>query len=431
MKFSIATLGCKVNTYETNVMIELLKNKGYQEVKFNDIADIYIINTCTVTNTADNKSLKVVRQAIKRNKDAIIVVVGCLVQNDKETVENIEGVDIILGNRNKSEVVNYIDEYIRDKKRLVEVKDLNDMPFENMYLNDFNKTRAFVKIQDGCNNFCTYCIIPYTRGNVCSKLPSDVINEVQSLIETGHQEIVLTGIHTGNYGANLQDYDFAALLNDLVKIAGLKRLRISSIEITEINNRILDVIKNNKILVDHMHIPLQSGTNRILKLMNRKYDTDYFIDKVNTLRSIRPDMSITTDVIVGFPDENEEDFKETIETINKINFSKLHVFPYSKRNGTVAAKIPNQVSENIKRKRVKTLLELSKSLEINYMKKFIGKEFIFIPEVKKDGYLIGHTGNYLSVKAKSNMELKHQDIKCKIESVNYPYVSATIIDIEG
>lgn len=430
MTFAIATLGCKVNTYESNAMSELLKNKGYKEVDFNEVADIYIINTCTVTNTADNKSKKIIRQAINRNKDAIIIAVGCLVQNEKDIVNKIDGIDIVIGNKNKIKIVDYIEEYINNNRPIVEIKNPTN-EFENMKITNFNKTRAFIKIQDGCNNYCSYCIIPYARGNVCSKKPSLVLKEAKELVANGHQEIVLTGIHTGHYGSDLDNYDLSSLLEELLKINDLKRIRISSIEITEITERLMNLIKNNPILVDHMHIPLQSGSNKILKLMNRKYDIDYFINKINELRLIRPNISITTDVIVGFPNETEEDFKETIDNVRKIKFSKIHVFPYSKREGTVAARMENQVSNEIKKERVSRLIEVSKELEIEYMNRFINHEVVFIPEVYKDGYLIGHTGNYLSVKMKSDKKLLNQEVKGKIESVNYPYVMASMIDIEA
>lgn len=425
MTFNIYTLGCKVNTYESNVMRDLLINAGYQEVTTDEIADISIINTCTVTNTADNKSLKTIRHAIKKNNNAIIIVVGCLTQTNKEKI-NIPGVDIILGNKDKSKIVEYIKEYLNDKKSITNIQDINNTNFETMTLNNFNKTRAFVKIQDGCNNYCSYCIIPYARGNVRSKNKDDVINEVTSLVNNGHQEIVLTGIHTGNYGAEFDNYNFADLLADLIKIPNLKRLRISSIEITELNNRVLEILKNSPILVDHLHVPLQSGCNKILEAMNRKYDTNYFIDKVKEIRSIRPDISLTTDVIVGFPGETETDFNETIKTIKTINFSKLHVFPYSKRTGTVAANMPNQIPEEIKKTRVQALLKLSKELENSYMHKFINKKVSFIPEVYKNGYLIGHTENYLLIKAKEDKKLLHNIIDVTIEEISYPYCLSRI-----
>ena len=428
MKFQIYTLGCKVNTYESNVMRDALLNKGYFEVDLKEKADITIINTCTVTNTADSKSMKVIRQAIRRNENAIIVVCGCLVQNKKEEVSKIDGVDIVIGNINKSKIVDYIEKYIEEKKQEVDVRNIMDTNFEPMMLNNFNKTRAFVKIQDGCNNFCSYCIIPYTRGNVRSKDRQSVLKEIQLLVDEGHKEVVLTGIHTGNYGAEFADYKFADLLKDIVKIDKLERLRISSIEITEINDDVMEVIKENNILVDHMHIPLQSGSDAVLKRMNRKYDKEYFINKIKKLRKIRPNISITTDVIVGFPGETKEEFEETIETIKKIEFTKLHVFPYSKREGTKAAIMDGQVDENIKKKRVKILLQLSKELEYNYMEKFIGKKVIFIPEIAKDDYIIGHTGNFLNVKYHGNKNDLNKDIEVKINNIEYPYCIGSTID---
>ena len=428
MKFQIYTLGCKVNTYESNVMRDALLNKGYFEVGLKEKADITIINTCTVTNAADSKSMKLIRQAIRRNENAIIVVCGCLVQNKKEEVSKIDGVDIVIGNINKSKIVDYIEKYIEEKKQEVDVRNIMNTNFEPMLLNNFNKTRAFVKIQDGCNNFCSYCIIPYTRGNVRSKDKQSVLKEIQLLVDEGHKEVVLTGIHTGNYGAEFADYKFADLLKDIVKIDKLERLRISSIEITEINDDVMEVIKENNILVDHMHIPLQSGSDAVLKRMNRKYDKEYFINKIKKLRKIRPNISITTDVIVGFPGETEEEFEETIETIKKIKFTKLHVFPYSKREGTKAAIMDGQVDENIKKKRVKILLQLSKELEYNYMEKFIGEKVIFIPEMVKEEYIIGHTGNFLNVKYRGNKNDLNKDIEVKINNIEYPYCIGSTID---
>ena len=428
MRFNIYTLGCKVNTYESNVMSDLLKNKGYIEVSTNDKADISIINTCTVTNTADNKSFKTIRHAIKQNEDAIVVVVGCMSQNKKDEVLKVDGVDIVLGNIGKSKVVEYIDEFIKTKEKKIDIYDMMDTTFEPMILNNFNKTRAFIKIQDGCNNYCAFCIIPYVRGNVRSKDKDLVLKEAKHLIEQGHKEIVLTGIHTGHYGSELKDYKFDNLLEDLCQIEGLERLRISSIEITELDDNFLNVLKNNKILVDHMHIPLQSGSNGVLSRMNRKYDKQYFIDKINKIKSIRPNISITTDVIVGFPGETEEEFNETIDTIKKIEFTKLHVFPYSRRKGTVADLMDNQIDENTKHKRVKILMNLSEELEKKYMNKFVNKEVIFIPEIRKDDYLIGHTGNYLQVKIKSNEDLIGKDVKVLLKEVNYPYIIGEKID---
>lgn len=416
MKFYIYNLGCKVNSYESNVMKDNLINNGFIYSDVED-ADIVIINSCTVTNVADNKTMKLIRH-VKNNYNVILVVVGCFIQAKKDDLHNISG-DILIGNRNKSIISNYIKQFLSNHERIVDVTDISNVDFETMKLNNYDHTRAFIKIQDGCNNFCSYCIIPFSRGGVRSKSPDDIMDEACTLISNGHSEIVLTGIHTGNYGAEFEDYDFASLLSDMVKINGLERLRISSIEITEINERVMEVIKNNDILVDHMHIPLQSGSDSILKSMNRKYDIDFFIDKISSLRKIRPNISITTDVIVGFPGETDELFFETVNNIKKIGFTKLHVFPYSRRKGTVADSMDNQVDDCVKKKRVRILIDLSKQLEISYMSKFIGKKVSFIPEVIKDGYLIGHSGNYLLLKCKGEMNHMCHDVV--ISEIDYPY----------
>jgi len=421
MKFYIYTLGCKVNTYESNVIRDLLLNNNYEEITDKDMcADICIINTCTVTNTAHNKSLKVIRQAISKNPDAIIIVIGCDSQVNVDVIKQINGVSIVLGNKNKSKILDYINEYKKTKKQIVDIYDLSNQEFECMKLNNFNKTRAFVKIQDGCENFCSYCIIPYTRGNVRSKDIKDVLEEIKTLVNDNHREIVLTGIHTGHYGSD-KNYNFAYLLKEVVKIEGLERLRISSIEINEITDEVLEVIKSSDIIVDHIHIPIQSGCDKTLKEMNRKYDTKFFIEKINKIREIRPDISITTDLIVGFPNETEEDFNQTLETVQEIRFSKIHVFPFSLRKGTKAEKMLNHISEQIKKERVKKMMEISKQLEIEYMNKFLNKEVTFIPEVYKDGYLIGHTGNYLLIKYKGSIENLNKTLKVKIVENIYPY----------
>lgn len=419
MKYKIITLGCKVNEYESEVMENLLENHGYIK---SDNPDVCIVNTCTVTNTADSKSRKMIRSLRRKYPNAILVVAGCMIQNKKDKLD-IDA-DIIIGNKHKTEIVNYIEDF-RDEKIYV-VEDMDDADFEDMSLNNFDLTRAYIKIEDGCDNYCSYCIIPYVRGHVRSKKHEKVLEEAKSLIRNGHKEIVLTGIHTGHYHDG--NYSFADLLKDLVKLDGLKRLRISSIEITEINDEVLDVIKNNDVLVNHMHIPLQSGSDEILKQMNRKYDKKYFINKIQKLKKIKPDMNVTTDVIVGFPGETNEQFEECIETIKKIGFTKLHVFPYSDREGTKASYMPNKIDGIIKKSRVKKLLELSKSLEMEYMSKHIGKEIVFIPEVYENGYLIGHTSNYLLIKAKGDKSFLTKEVTVKISKVEYPYLISDIKD---
>lgn len=418
MKFLINTLGCKVNTYESNVIRDIFLNEGYEES--NNNVDIAVINTCTVTNTSDSKSLKVIKYTIKNNPNAIVIVCGCFSQINPDRLKDMEGVSIVLGNYNKSKIMDYIKQYKKDKKQIIDVRELNDEKFECMKLNNFNKTRAFVKIEDGCENFCSYCIIPYSRGKVRSKLMEEVLDEINTLVNNGHREIVLTGIHTGHYGADIKEYDFSDLLNEICKIKGLERLRISSIEITELDDKFLETLKNNKIIVDHMHIPLQSGCDKTLKEMNRKYDVAYFKDKIKKIRSIRPNISITTDVIVGFPNETEDDFNTTVNTIKEIKFTKLHVFPFSVRKGTVAETMENQIDEKTKKERVHILMDISKELELDYMNKFVGCEVEFIPEVSKDGYIIGHTGNYLQIKSKIKSN-GHETIKTTIKSIEYPY----------
>ena len=418
MKFLINTLGCKVNTYESNVIRDIFLNEGYEESNSN--VDIAVINTCTVTNTSDSKSLKVIKHTIKNNPNAIVIVCGCFSQINPDRLKDMEGVSIVLGNYNKSKIMDYINQYKKDKKQIIDVRELNDEKFECMKLNNFNKTRAFVKIEDGCENFCSYCIIPYSRGKVRSKLMEEVLDEINTLVNNGHREIVLTGIHTGHYGADIEEYDFSDLLNEICKIKGLERLRISSIEITELDDKFLETLKNNKIIVDHMHIPLQSGCDKTLKEMNRKYDVAYFKDKIKKIRSIRPNISITTDVIVGFPNETEDDFNTTVNTIKEIKFTKLHVFPFSVRKGTVAETMENQIDEKTKKERVHILMDISKGLELDYMNKFVGCEVEFIPEVSKDGYIIGHTGNYLQIKSKIKSN-GHETIKTTIKSIEYPY----------
>ena len=417
MKYKIYTLGCKVNEYESEVMRSLLENHGYVK---DDNPDVVIINTCTVTNTADSKSRKLIRSVRKNYPNAIVLVAGCMVQNKKDNLD-IDA-DIIIGNQNKTEVVNYIKDY--NRKKIFDVRDISKADFESMSLSNFDLTRAYIKIQDGCDNYCSYCIIPYVRGHVRCKKKEDVIEEAKALIKNGHKEIVLTGIHTGNYHDG--SYGFADLLNDLVRLDGLKRLRISSVEATELNDKVLDVIKNSSVLVDHMHIPLQSGSDEILKLMNRKYDKNYFISKIEKIRSIRPNISITTDVIVGFPSETEEYFLETIDTIKKVGFTKLHVFPYSDRDGTVASKMKEKVNGLIKKERTKKLIDLSKELEIEYMKKFLNKKTTFIPEVYEDGYLIGHTGNYLLIKVKGEPSLISDEVNVIIKDIQYPYAISEV-----
>ena len=337
MKFNIITLGCKVNSYESNFMKEALVKNGFSFCNLNEKCDILILNTCTVTDTSDKKSLKEVRRLKRENPNAILVVCGCSVQNDKTKYDDL-GINILMGNINKSNIVSIIEKYLDDNTPVEYVAKTRDLPFENMEVDISDHTRAYIKIEDGCDNFCSYCIIPFVRGKKRSKDFSLVLREVQHLANNGYKEIVLTGIDTGGYESNGKD--LTDLIHEMSKINGIERIRQSSIEITQINEKFINELKNNKKICDHIHIPLQSGSDSILKLMNRKYDLKYFFDKIDMIRSVRPDISITTDVIVGFPGETEEMFLETMETCKKINFSKIHAFPYSERKGTKASTRP-------------------------------------------------------------------------------------------
>ena len=394
MKFNIITLGCKVNSYESNFMKEALVKNGFSFCNLNEKCDILILNTCTVTDTSDKKSLKEVRRLKRENPNAILVVCGCSVQNDKTKYDNL-GINILMGNINKSNIVSIIEKYLDDNTPVEYVAKTRDLPFENMEVDISDHTRAYIKIEDGCDNFCSYCIIPFVRGKKRSKDFSLVLREVQHLANNGYKEIVLTGIDTGGYESNGKD--LTDLIHEMSKINGIERIRQSSIEITQINEKFINELKNNNKICDHIHIPLQSGSDSILKLMNRKYDLKYFFDKIDMIRSVRPDISITTDVIVGFPGETEEMFLETMETCKKINFSKIHAFPYSERKGTKASMMDGKVPESVKHERVKKLLELSDSLEKSYYDKFKGKKLdVLIEEVNEFGSK-GHTSNYLMV----------------------------------
>ncbi len=401
MKFNIITLGCKVNSYESNFMKEALVKNGFSFCNLNEKCDILILNTCTVTDTSDKKSLKEVRRLKRENPNAILVVCGCSVQNDKTKYDDL-GINILMGNINKSNIVSIIEKYLDDKTPVEYVAKTRDLPFENMEVDVSDHTRAYIKIEDGCDNFCSYCVIPFVRGKKRSKDFSLVLKEVEHLANNGYKEIVLTGIDTGGYESNGKD--LTDLIHEMSKVKGIERIRQSSIEITQINDKFINELKNNKKICDHIHIPLQSGSDSILKLMNRKYDLKYFFDKIDMIRSVRPNISITTDVIVGFPGETEEMFLETMDTCKKINFSKIHAFPYSERKGTKASMMDGKVPESVKHERVKKLLELSDSLEKSYYDKFKEKKLdVLIEEVSEFGSK-GHTSNYLMVHTNEKLQ---------------------------
>lgn len=417
MTFAIHTFGCKVNIYEAEYVINLLQENGYQMVDFTEPADIYIINTCTVTNEADKKDRKLIHSTRLKHKDAILIVMGCYSQLNKESID----ADIIIGNKYKSKIIELINEYQKTKLQIVKVEDLTSTSFEDMYINRFTThTRAFVKIQDGCNAFCTYCTIPYARGGLRSKNPDTVIKEVSNLVKNGYKEIVLTGIHTGRYGKELNT-NLETLLKKMVQIKGIFRIRLSSIEINEITDGIIELMKNNSIMAKHLHIPLQSGCDEILKLMGRKYTVSYFKNKIEYIRNEIKDISITTDLIVGFPGETDEYFEETMNTLNEIKFTKIHTFPYSKRSGTVAANLPNQIDGNVKKCRTKKVISLSEINEQEFYQSKIGNVYDGIIENRKDGSKILLTTNYIPIK------ISNTDDKNNVESIKITNIEDNIV----
>mgnify|MGYP004511551673 FL=1 len=410
MKCAVITLGCKVNAYESEYIKENFRNNGYLIVSVDDKPDVVVINTCTVTNQSDAKSRHMIRLAKKKNNDAIIVVCGCASEHHKDNIVDTD-IDILIGNYYKSKIVEYVDQFKKDHKKINTFVNMRKVKFEDMKINNFlNKTRAFVKIQDGCNNFCSYCIIPYMRGTIRSKDIFVCYEEIKELVDNGYQEVVLTGIHTGSYGT-LEDYDLVDLIRRISTLDKLKRIRISSIEITELDDKFMEELRVNKKICNHLHIPIQSGSDHILKLMNRKYNVSEFINIIDKIRSIRPDINITTDLIVGFPHETDEDFNETISNLKKIGFSKIHTFPYSKRDNTPAANM-EQVKDSIKKERVDVILKLSDELENIYYSKFLDKDIEVLVEESYKDKSIGHTDNYLKVII--NKEIPHNTF-CKVK----------------
>ena len=425
MNFAIHTFGCKVNIYESEYITNLLLDNGYKMLDFNDSkeADIYIINTCTVTNEADKKDRKLIHTTRNNHKSSILIVMGCYSQLNPNDID----ADIIIGNKYKSQIINLIDEFKKTKQKIIKTEDIRKTNFEDMYIGRFlTHTRAFVKIQDGCNAFCAYCAIPYARGGIRSKDFDKVIFEVTNLVNNGYKEIVLTGIHTGRYGID-KHTNLEILLKELVKIPNIFRIRLSSIEINEITDGIISLIKDNKVMAKHLHIPLQSGSDTILKSMNRLYDKETFINRINEIRKIIPDISITTDLILGFPGETDELYQETIDTLNKIKFTKIHTFPYSKRSGTKAASMKEQVDGNIKKCRVKEVIALSDRYELAFYKQKIGKIYDGIIETRKDGKKIVITSNYIPVEVITNLT-NNNEVKVKIRGFNGDIVKGDIIN---
>ncbi|TMU85593.1 tRNA (N(6)-L-threonylcarbamoyladenosine(37)-C(2))-methylthiotransferase MtaB [Bacillus sp. BHET2] len=418
------TLGCKVNHYETEAIWQLFKEEGYERVEYDSIADVYVINTCTVTNTGDKKSRQVIRRAIRKNPDGVICVTGCYAQTSPAEIMAIPGVDVVVGTQDRRKMLTYIEEYKQERQPINGVTNImKNRVYEELDVPAFtDRTRASLKIQEGCNNFCTFCIIPWARGLMRSRDPEEVIHQAQQLVDAGYKEIVLTGIHTGGYGEDMKDYNLAMLLKDLEqKVKGLKRIRISSIEASQLTDEVIEVIDQSNIVVRHLHIPLQSGSNTVLKRMRRKYTMEFFAERLEKLKKALPGLAVTSDVIVGFPGESEAEFMETYNFINENKFSELHVFPYSKRTGTPAARMDDQVDEEIKNERVHRLIELSNQLAKEYSSQFEDEVLEVIPEeIYKDDLYIGYTDNYLKVVFPATEDMVGKLVKVKITKSGYP-----------
>ena len=437
MKVAFATLGCRVNVYESEAMMEKFIREGYEIVDFSEVADVYVINTCSVTNMGDKKSRQMISRGRRQSPESIIAVVGCYSQIATEEVGNIDGVDVVLGTRNKGEIVYWVNKAKDTKEKQIQVGQvLKNNEFEDLKIEEYqDKTRAFLKIQDGCNRFCAYCLIPYARGAVCSKDPEKVISEIKSLAENGFKEIILSGIHIASYGVDL---DKKVTLVDIVEkiesIDGIERVRIGSIDPTFFTEEVVKKIVNFKKLCPQFHLSLQSGANETLKRMNRRYTKEEYENIVNFLRDNFKDVAITTDVIVGFPGETQEEFEETYEFLKKIKLSKMHIFKYSPRKGTRAAEMEEQIDGTIKDERSKLLMKLNEENEKEFISRYIDKEVnvLFEQQYKaEEGTYEGYTENYIKIVGKSSCkDIIGKIAKVKINSAGNELAYGEIISID-
>lgn len=434
MKVAFATLGCRVNQYESEAMVEKFIREGYEVVDFSEISDVYVINTCTVTNMGDRKSRQIIGRARKLNENAIIAVVGCYSQMAPKEVSEIPGVDVVLGTRNKGDVVYFVNKSRDEGKKQIHVEGvLKNKKFEDLKIEDYqDKTRAFLKIQDGCNRFCTYCMIPYARGAVCSKDPQKVIEEVKSLASHGFKEVILSGIHVASYGLELEgNVTLIKLIEEIEEIDGIERIRIGSIEPMFFTKEVVEKIKGFKKLCPHFHLSLQSGSDGVLKRMNRRYTAKEYEDTVNLLRDTIKDVSISTDVIVGFPGETNEEFNETYEYLKKLKLTKTHIFKFSPRKGTKAAEMGNQINGNIKEERSNILIKLSEINEKEFIEKYVGMQMDALMEFEvksKEGIVEGYTKNYIKVEVPcKSKEVRGKILDVKIEKSENEFAIAKII----
>ncbi|MCD8916761.1 tRNA (N(6)-L-threonylcarbamoyladenosine(37)-C(2))-methylthiotransferase MtaB [Staphylococcus gallinarum] len=427
------TLGCKVNHYETEAIWQLFKEANYDRVDFETNADVFVINTCTVTNTGDKKSRQVIRRAIRQNPEAVVCVTGCYAQTSPAEIMDIPGVDIVVGTQDRTKLIGYIDEFKQERQPINGVGNImKNRTYEELEVPYFtDRTRASLKIQEGCNNFCTFCIIPWARGLMRSREPEKVIAQATQLVESGYKEIVLTGIHTGGYGQDLKNYNLAQLLRDLETVDGLERIRISSIEASQLTDEVIEVIANSNKVVRHLHIPLQSGSDTVLKRMRRKYTMAHFSERLTRLHEVLPGLAVTSDVIVGFPGETEEEFQETYDFIVDHHFSELHVFPYSPRIGTPAARMDNQIDEEVKNERVHRLINLSDQLAKTYASKFDQDVLEVIPEEVGDepNTLVGYADNYMKIQFAGDETLIGQLVKVKVTKPDYPINTGELLRV--
>lgn len=414
--FSILTLGCKVNQYESEAMSELFESRGYRQVENDDFSDVYIVNTCTVTNLSDRKSRQFIRKSKKNNPNSVVAVVGCYSQVSPEEVKSIEGVDVVVGTTERNRIVDLIEESKKNNEKINIVKDLKNVrEFANTTNFDSNnRTRAYMKVQDGCNRFCTYCIIPFARGPIRSRTIEDSVREARTLADRGFKEIVLTGIHIGSFGMDLGDMRLIDLIEAIAEVDGIERIRLSSVEPLIITDDFMErAVKTGK-LCDHFHLSLQSGSNNILKAMNRRYTREDYIEKANIIRKYMPHAGLTTDIIVGFPGESQEDFEDSMKIVKEVGFSRIHVFKYSKRKNTRAAVMKNQIDGNVKKERSEKLIALGEEYQEIFERENMKTTQAVLFEEKHDGVYYGYTTNYIRVKAKSEEDLTNKIKKVKI-----------------
>jgi len=405
-KVAFITLGCKVNTYETEGMKRIFEENGYEVVDFGALADVCVINTCTVTHLSDKKSRQMIRRARRINPNAIVAAVGCYAQVAPDEVSNIEGVNLVIGNNHKADIVRLVNEasHNTQKTEVSERKCLSE--YEKLWIDSYSeRIRAILKIQDGCDQFCSYCIIPYARGNVRSRNSEDIINEARRLSENGFTEIVLTGIHLTSYGKDTGDESLVNVLCNLNSLKGIKRIRLGSIEPLYMSQELIHTLSGLEKLCPHFHLSLQSGCDETLMRMNRRYTTSEYMDIVNNIRKNFLNAAITTDIMVGFPGETEEEFKKTCSFVEKVGFSQAHIFQYSIRKGTKAAGMPNQISPEIKEKRSKILIDICEKSKNNYRDQYLGKVMEVLFENEKESLWEGHTVNYIPVRVASKTPL--------------------------